>query len=47
MAAIELIAEEPIRFVTERVTHCDGGKLVTFFFFKKNGYAYQFMYWSI
>lgn len=27
MAAIELIAEEPVRFVTERVTHCDGGKL--------------------
>ena len=25
MAAIELIAEEPIRFVNERVTHCDGG----------------------
>ncbi|KAI9256047.1 hypothetical protein EDC94DRAFT_216142 [Helicostylum pulchrum] len=25
MAAIELIAEEPVRFVTERVTHCDGG----------------------
>lgn len=26
MAAIDLIAEEPIRFVNERVTHCDGGK---------------------
>ncbi|KAK4514481.1 uncharacterized protein ATC70_002078 [Mucor velutinosus] len=25
MAAIELIAEEPIRFVKERITHCDGG----------------------
>ncbi len=26
MAAIDLIAEEPIRFVKERITHCDGGK---------------------
>ncbi|KAG2206939.1 hypothetical protein INT46_005459 [Mucor plumbeus] len=25
MAAIDLIAEVPIRFVKERVTHCDGG----------------------
>lgn len=25
MAAIDLIAEEPIRFVNTRVTHCDGG----------------------
>lgn len=26
MAAIDLIAEEPIQFVKERITHCDGGK---------------------
>jgi hypothetical protein len=26
MAAIDLIAEEPIRFVTQRIAHCDGGK---------------------
>lgn len=26
MAAIELIAEEPIRFVNKRIAHCDGGK---------------------
>lgn len=26
MAAIDLIAEEPIRFVKERITHCNGGK---------------------
>ncbi|KAI9354714.1 zinc-finger domain-containing protein [Pilaira anomala] len=25
MAAIELIAEVPVQFVTERITHCDGG----------------------
>ncbi|CAO3670602.1 hypothetical protein G6F70_005504 [Rhizopus microsporus] len=25
MAAIELIAEEPIRFVNKRIAHCDGG----------------------
>ncbi|KAI8349393.1 zinc-finger domain-containing protein [Blakeslea trispora] len=25
MAAIELIAEEPIRFVHQRIAHCDGG----------------------
>ncbi|KAG1046164.1 hypothetical protein G6F46_009987 [Rhizopus delemar] len=34
MAAIELIAEEPIRFVKKRIAHCDGGKdtiiLITF-----------------
>ncbi|KAI8066949.1 zinc-finger domain-containing protein [Gilbertella persicaria] len=25
MAAIDLIAEEPIRFVNKRIAHCDGG----------------------
>jgi NADH dehydrogenase (ubiquinone) Fe-S protein 6 len=28
MAAIDLIAEEPIRFVNERIAHCDGGKIL-------------------
>lgn len=28
MAAIELIAEVPVQFVTERITHCDGGKFL-------------------
>lgn len=27
MAAIELIAEEPIRTVNKRVVSCDGGKI--------------------
>ena len=29
MAAIELIAEEPIRFSTQRIVSCDGGNVKT------------------
>jgi hypothetical protein len=30
MAAIELIAEEPIRFVNKRIANCDGGKNIKY-----------------